>query len=418
MLPKVSAIPQTKPFLETLAEILLSEYAEDNLSRARILLPNRRSCRTLSHLLLSRSRKNALILPDIRAMGDLDEWELPGCVPAGGRLHALSSRAQELLLTNEVFDWQRTYKSEQIATTDEAALNLAKTIRELLDHCDRHALPYEQLFKAMQPLGDSPYASLFTHLIKFWQTYANENKQYSQIAYRNALVDAQIKAWQEEPPDYPVIAAGSTASGNATSRLLDTIAYLEQGRVIFPLCIPENQDWSTITEGHPYATIKQWLESKECEKNMSEIAHGDKKNQLIQHLFQSRASDTQHYAPLTQALNNIHLINAENAHHEAMVSAMLLRDALHHKQRAALVTTNRMLAGSVREYLKRWDIHIDDSAGVPITSLPAITLIRHLIAYANQSSPINLLSLLKHPLCYMDRTRQEVLVSARYIERT
>src|SRR3546814_5597351 len=66
---------------------------------------------------------------------------------------------------------------------------------------------------------------------------------------------------------------------------------------------------------------------------------------------------------------------------------------------AALVTPDRALATRVSAHLKRWGIEADDSAGRPLSELPAGTLLVALAeAAAERFAPVALLALLKHPL--------------------
>src|SRR3546814_339717 len=80
--------------------------------------------------------------------------------------------------------------------------------------------------------------------------------------------------------------------------------------------------------------------------------------------------------------------------------AIALREALESPEKtAALVTPDRALATRVSAHLKRWGIEADDSAGRPLSELPAGTLLVALAeAAAERFAPVALLALLKHPL--------------------
>ena len=51
---------------------------------------------------------------------------------------------------------------------------------------------------------------------------------------RLKLIQAQAARWRAEPPDHPVIAAGSTGSLAPVAELLSVIARLPNGRVVLP----------------------------------------------------------------------------------------------------------------------------------------------------------------------------------------
>src|SRR5260370_39602835 len=89
----------------------------------------------------------------------------------------------------------------------------------------------------------------------------------------------------------------------------------------------------------------------------------------------------------------------------------MLRESLEHGNRhAALVTTDRGLARRVAAELRRWDIDIDDSAGLPPARTPP-GMFLCLVAEAAEArfAPVPLLSVLRHPLASPDRGRDEVL---------
>src|SRR5579883_3360893 len=78
MRPSLYTIPGHLPFLDALVAGLLAESAGDplSLSRALILLPTRRACRALREAFLRASEGRALLLPQMRPVGDLGEDEL------------------------------------------------------------------------------------------------------------------------------------------------------------------------------------------------------------------------------------------------------------------------------------------------------------------------------------------------------
>src|SRR5215218_9403188 len=83
--PHVFTIPPSAPFLPTLARALLDGQLAPGfspggdpaeLARATIYLPTRRACRLARDAFLQASGQAAVLLPRLRAIGDVDEDEL------------------------------------------------------------------------------------------------------------------------------------------------------------------------------------------------------------------------------------------------------------------------------------------------------------------------------------------------------
>src|SRR5277367_6493957 len=76
--PRWFTIPAHRPFLEDLAKGLWREPSlrdPEALAEAVVLLPTRRAARSLAEAFLKVADSRAVLLPQIRALGDLDEGE-------------------------------------------------------------------------------------------------------------------------------------------------------------------------------------------------------------------------------------------------------------------------------------------------------------------------------------------------------
>src|SRR6185437_3818989 len=115
--------------------------------------------------------------------------------------------------------------------------------------------------------------------------------------------------------------------------------------------------------------------------------------------------------PNPAALQHVTRADCANPHQEALVIALALREALDTPQRtAALVTPDRDLARRVAAELRRWNVEIDDSAGQPLADTPPATLLRALLTAVDSGfAPVDLLALLKHPLCTLGLSRAALL---------
>ena len=75
--PRWFTVPAQRPLLTDLATGLLAALPGEALSEAVVLLPSRRSVRAMTEAFVAAGGGRALLLPQIRALGDLDEGEPP-----------------------------------------------------------------------------------------------------------------------------------------------------------------------------------------------------------------------------------------------------------------------------------------------------------------------------------------------------
>ena len=123
--------------------------------------------------------------------------------------------------------------------------------------------------------------------------------------------------------------------------------------------------------------------------------------------------------PSAAALDHVTRADCATPHHEAVVIALAMRETLETRARtAALVTPDRDLARRVAAELRRWGIDVDDSAGQSLGDTPPATLLRVLATAVDSGfAPVDLLALLKHPLCSLGLPRPALLDAARRLDR-
>ncbi len=234
-------IAPESPFLKTLAGWLLQEYGQSpaSLTKVLILLPNRRSCRSLREAFLECTNGSPLLLPRMQPLGELDEDStmlLPDTewadIPA-----AMAPIRRELLLTRMVM----AHKTRQNTFYSlEQAAQLARQLGQLLDDVAREDITLDQLSNLVpEDLAQHWQQTLeFLHIIsRHWPKLLEEEGVIDATHHRTRMIKATAAAWAKSPPAHPVIAAGSTGSQPATAKLLATIAALPTGLVIFPASI-------------------------------------------------------------------------------------------------------------------------------------------------------------------------------------
>lgn len=408
----VSTIPPDLCFVTTLASGLWARAKGDPLALASltIYLPTRRACRALRDAFLRVTMAKASLLPRLQPLGDVDEVELDfaGAGSLEGIPPAIASLRRQMLLT------QLVQKKDPALPLDQA-VSLAATLGALLDQAQTEGCD----FAALSRLVREDYAKhwqetlLFLEIItKEWPSLLKGEGCLDPAARRDAILDAQAAQWRMTPPSQGVIAAGSTGSIPAVGRLMAVIAALPKGEVILPgldLDLEETA-WQEIDDTHPQATMKHWLEQAKVKRADVEVWQGvssprrDRVRLAREALLPAKV--TERWRHLTsgdmppEATQGVERLDLDHHREEADVIAVRLRAALEEEGvTAALVTPDRVLASRVAAALGRWGIAANDSAGAPLSQWRVGSfLIDCLAAASPESSPVDYLALLKHPL--------------------
>jgi len=457
MTRRIYTIPPDAAFIDRLAEGLWRQAEEDlfKLSRMHVLLPTRRACRALREAFPRITKARAALLPVMRPIGDLDEKELyfSGEDTNLDIPPAISPLRRQLLLARLICAKDSDMPIDQAA---QLAAALGTFLDEVQitrrDFADLHKLVPENLAAHWQQTIE--FLKIITEA---WPKALAEEGAIDPAARRNRVIEAQAENWRNNPPDFPVIAAGSTGSMPATADLLAVIASLPQGAVILPGLDTEldEEAWQAIDETHPQFSMKQWLET--CGAKRAEVqpwplsrtageggAHsrasasewegegqvnaplilprraergtlsrnaGEGRVRLLQESMRP-AEVTEAWRELDAkkipraALNGLTHLTLDNAQEEAQAIALMMRGALETQSKtAALVTADCNLAERVAAQLARWGIAANDSAGASLAALPPGSFLLDALAAASPSAtPVDYLSLLKHPLagCGLD----------------
>ena len=424
-------VPPHVAFLDALARGWLARCGEDPLtiSQGLILLPTRRSARALAEAFLRVRDGRPTLLPRITALGALDETplalagslDLPPAVAPMQRLAALSTLI--LALRGE---------GGAPRTADRAWL-LARELAGLMDEAERAGI---DLAERLPDAADPEYAEHWAQTLKFlhivtgaWPEWLADNGVMNPAARQVALLQAQARAWEDDPPDDPVLIAGTTAGIPAVARLLRVVARLPQGQVVLPQLDLDMgaEAWGSLEPSHAQAGLVRLLAdlgaTRDDVRPWDSAAAGGgvpaaRFGLLSRALLPARAlHDWMDRAPVP--LDGLSRLNAADQQQEAQSIALVLRQALETPgARAALVTPDRDLAGRVAAALLRFGIVADDSAGEPLADTPPAVFLRLLVrAVAEELAPVPLLALLKHPLQAAGMSPIACREAARQLER-
>lgn len=461
--PRLYTVAPDVPFLDTLARAILGGDLPDSgwkppgkldLSGWTILLPTRRAVPALREAFLRLCGDTAMLLPRIRPLGDVDEDALVLSAPqdmgsdaelALSLPPAIGAMERRLALTKLILSWSRL-KSQRAddegfrtPATPAQASSLAVQLGALMDEFDIEQADWDRL-KTLVPeqFADHWQTTIdFLEIVtKHWPRHLDEQGKMGPYARSDALMAAETERLLSNPPEYPVIAAGSTATRPATAALLEAVAMLPNGAVVLPgldLDLDE-ESWEAIAGPVPHPEHPQYGMNKFLTRlgvtRADVIALGstamEGRVQIISEAMRP-AGMTQKWldfaggadrGAMGRALEGVTRIDAPTEQEEAEVISLLLRNAVEEPGRiAALVTPDRTLARRVSVRLEKWKLKVDDSAGTPLDkTMPGSFMDALAEASGRDFAPVPLLGLLKHPLTRLGREGADMRRAARHLE--
>lgn len=418
---RVFSIDPGRPFLADLAEGLIASLG-DELPRAEIFLPTRRAVRAAADAILNaydRRGVRAALLPRFRAIGDIeadeliafagaaaDEIDLPPAVTPTERMTAL---ARLVAARDRAFAGQENWP---------AAIAAARELGKLLDSFYTEEIDP----KALTRLDIADYAGHWANSLKFlsivtdlWPAHLKNIGRSDPADRRARLIAATAKSFIASPPSHPLIIAGTTASAPSVARLVAAIATAPVGLAILP-GLDRSMDaraWNSIDDAHPQSGLKALLDAlglapAAIRPWRGSIDQSSRARLLTLALRPAEATDewlslvgemTAQDEELSAATDGLALIEADNEEAEATAVAAVFRETVEEEGRTAiLVTPDRHLARRVALKMRRWNILVDDSAGVPFANSPCGVFLRLVALFLEDpGDPVALLALARHP---------------------
>lgn len=420
--PQVLNIPPEYAFVDVLARELLRRHGAigQSLSEITILTTTRRAARALQSAFLRETAGKPLMLPRMRPIGDVEEDELLlesdiGIGGAGEKLlslpPAIDPLRRQLLLSRLI-----QARGDHAGGIAEAA-GLASALARFLDQVQTEGLDLADLKK----LVPAEYATHWQVTLEFleilslnWPAILAAEGAIDPALRRDLLLRAQVEHWQKNPPTTPVYAVGSTGSIPATALLLKTVAELPNGTVVLPGLDRhlDAESWQTLRRdpAHPQHGLALLLDkfgiSREEVEDLTDpefLSSLPARSALLAEALRPAATSDQWQqaaAPEKTALDGIRQLDCLDAQGEAQSIALLMREALETDGKTAvLITPDRDLSRRVGAELRRWNIDVDDSAGISLDQSPPGVFLRLLARLIeSEAEPVSLLAALKHPL--------------------
>ncbi|MDB5658565.1 MAG: RecB family exonuclease-like protein [Cypionkella sp.] len=403
--PRIFALPPGADFPAQLVLGLIERMAAqppEAMARVTVYLNTARMRRRVVQLF---TEQGARFLPRLPLVTDLAQdptLALAAPVPP------LRRRLQMAELIAKLLDAQPDLAPRS------ALYDLADSLANLMDEMQGEGVSVE----AISGLDVSTHSKHWERTQTFLRIVAPLFTEPTDAESRQRLAVQHIaRLWQSNPPQNPVLIAGSTGSRGTTALFMQAVATLPQGALVLPgfdfdtpSSVWQAMDDALTAEDHPQyrfrhlvdllqitpGGIKPWRNTQPPDPD---------RNRLISLSLRPAPVTDQwliegpHLPDLPAATANLTLIEAASPRAEALAIALILREAAEAGTKAALITPDRNLTRQVTAALDRWALLPDDSAGRPLALSAPGRFLRHTAALLGQRlTADSLLTVLKHPL--------------------
>lgn len=354
----IYSIPFSAPFLETIADYLLSRQSAFSLSEWTIYLPTYRAGQALSDILFKKAGRQALVLPKILSLGDLapeeialsslENAELPFSQPI------ISSYRRKLLLASLISKFQYTdhpISFDQALIWAESLLSFIdemrtegidlKTLQDVSFTRGGHAEHLEKIQKFLTLLGEN------------WDEILEEEGCIESIVWQRQVMKAQAHFLEKTQRDAPVMIAGSMGTIESTAHLIKVIAHLKNGVVIlsgFPSDLPSEP----LPPHHPQFLLKKLLDKIEVPpREVQKLDLPKKSSVFLEHIF----DDLFHSEESVVCLENVQYVDASDEGEEARLVAISIRKALEEgKRKIICISPDQKLLRRISTELRFWSL--------------------------------------------------------------
>ncbi|MFZ4121132.1 MAG: PD-(D/E)XK nuclease family protein [Caulobacterales bacterium] len=430
--PRVFTVPAAASFLDVLSEAMVQALVREDqpfaLADAVVLLPNRRSSRSLMDA-FARRLGGAALAPVMRPLADLeDDPDVWGAEPLS---FAVPAAIDPLRRRLELAALVRRRESAAGGVDDPVrALAFADALCALLDGAAAaDGVDWSGLADLVTDANLAEHwrqsAAFLEIIATYWPQRLAADSLLDPAMRRNRVLDALTAHWSLQAHTGPVVIAGSTGSIAATRRLMAVVARMPMGAVVLPGLDRSLDDaaWDAVGPQHPQFSLKETLRFLDLPRHLvssldgstavtprelvlrEALAPADTTADWLVRLAEAGGADT-----VRAGAAGLRLVEAETEDEEAAVIALALREAVETEgSTAALVTPSATLARRVASKLSRWGVNPATSIGRPLGDTAVGGLISLLTGLAEDNGdPVLLAGLLKHPLCDFGVSAQDV----------
>ncbi len=383
----------------------LAKEPPEAMARVQLYVNTSRMRRRIQDLFCS---SGAGFLPQIRLITEIGEQSLMAGIPAA--VPPLRRRLELAALIAPLIDADPSFAPRA------AIYDLADSLANLMDEMQGEGVDPD-IIAALDVENHSEHWKRTQKFLSIVTNYLDKTAAPDTEARQRQVIERLISVWQSDPPNSPVVVAGSTGSRGTTALFMQAVARLPQGALVLPgfdfdmpPLVWEALDTAVVGEDHPQYRFRTLLDRLDLPlsgvKPWTTAAPPNIARNALVALSMRPAPVTDQWLTegpglqdLAGATSGMTLLEAASPRAEALAIALILRKAAHDGRTAALITPDRGLTRQVTAALDRWRILPDDSAGRPLALSAPGRLLRHVAGlFGQRLSAEALLTLLKHPL--------------------
>jgi len=387
---KIYGVAPGTPFIKTLADHLWASAGQDIafLAKMWIILPTQHGCFSLQKALLE--LKNPLILSHLMTLAELEK--------RGNLTHELppvmSTLEQQGLLIQLLQKSPFGKQTQSLAFLKALASDLMSLLEEAeiaeIDLRTVHTLDTENLSQYWQQTVD--FLKIIT---EHWPKVLASLGKITAAQQQRLIFDGWCQLWQEKPPDFPIIFAGSTGIRPATARLMKIIRHLPQGELILAEFDASSLNLP-LPPSHPLYGVKQLLTYLGDKFSQVEVLGTQLYSPFLRSLMQPAGGIPQWEV---SALPDVIPLVCSTQTLEARTIAIIAREAQQEQKTVSIITSDLVLTQHIEGELRRWNINPIISYGTPLRQTPIGVFFLLTAEFLQTAKVTTLLALLKHPFC-------------------
>jgi|GEM_PF-2445929 len=388
-------IPISQSFINSLADGIKKRFG-DNVSKIIVYLPNKRAAKRLQEQFSGKKS------PQIYALGDLSAHKF-----------LLNDIPQEITRIQRLFLLANLIRKQNISEFSSsylASLQFAQSAIDVIDEFQNKQVNSDKLDDIW--VEDLPEHMMLNNqflqiiLQEFPKILGKENL-IEPMAKRNLLLNRLAKYYTNNPPQNPVIIAGSTGTIPATSNLIKVIAKANNGYIItygvdFDI---DDAKYSQLEQYHPQYNLSQLLQTIDVRRNIINNWHGDNstslRRQYLQTIMQTGVellNWRSYKVDFVEATNGIKLLECDSEVAEAQTIASIAQ--VNKDKKIIIVVNDEALLKLIEQFLDDYGLVYNNFIGQNIAHSPIFKFFINIYeALKDTDSTTNLLNLLKHNLC-------------------